>query len=851
MIRVDRPLRVWRIVATLALVTIWLGIAPLPAVAQPPPSILHEFPSTGARNPGGLVEAADGNFYGATQFGGIANRGTVFRMRPDGMVTILHDFRGNVGGDPTSGAFPSTPLMQASDGNLYGVTGAGGTRACGTVYRVTPAGVVSTVHQFEGLEVGDGCDPNGPLVEASDGHLYGTTAIGGRFQGGTIFRLTLDGTVAVMHSFFRDNDAERPGGGLVQAADGHLYGTTLNGGLGSIGTIYRFTLDGTLTIVHRFDGTAGTQPGGTLISGADGHLYGVTSNSASAPGRYAIFRTTLDGQVTWLHTFTGGAGGSKGAITVRAPDGNFYGSSQDGGAEGLGFLFRLSPAGVFTTLYTFSGIAQGVTPGILTLARDGMFYGVTLAGGNVSQSGTIFRFPGSGAITTLHVFGMSGPDGKVPVGALIQGPTGEVYGTTTGGGTLGYGIVFKCALDGGVMTVLHEFAGGAGGAAPAAGLFRDSDGTLYGTTLMGGAADRGIVFRLSPDGAFTVLHAFTGGADGGLPASSLVRAIDGQLYGTTLTGGNGGYGTVFKLTSGGLVTLHSFSGADGATPIGGVIQASDGALYGTTLAGGEPGVGTIYRLTLAGVATVRHVFAGPDGALPLGGVHQARDGQFYGTTTAGGSGNRGVVFRMGGNGSFSVLHAFSGADGANPSAAVMQGRDGYLYGTTLAGGASDQGTIFKVSLTGVLSTIHGFTGADGSRPFSPLLESNLGHNQLLGTTLGGGRTTEQAGVLYVQFIVSCEDQVGLRFSAGTLFLDFTIWTHVNSQWEVWIVSAAGVTPLWSVPVPGASETASFTVPISGVGSAGTIGVFTRLSAGLAGPTCGDWRTIDTGAIVKQ
>lgn len=817
---------------------------PVSAIAQPPMNILHEFPSTGAAHPAAeLLQAADGTLYGTTQGGGASNRGTIFRMTPDGKLTVLHSFRGNVGGDPTDGAHPFAALIQASDSNFYVTTPDGGRLACGTIKRMTPDGVVTTVHEFAGIDFADGCSPSGGLVQASDGHLYGTTHKGGRFQGGTVFRMTLGGAVTVLHSFFRDNDGETPFGTLIQATDGHLYGTTMAGGTGSRGTVFRITVGGALTIVHAFDGTGGTQPTQGVVQGTDGNLYGTTSTGAAA-----IFRVTLEGAVTWLHTFPGGDGTGPSKL-VQAAGGNFYGATVRRGREDRGTLFRISPEGAFTTLHSFTGIIDGAHPRALIVAADGMLYGVTSAGGSVSQAGTVFRFSGSGPVATVHVFDSGGPDGRIPAGALIEGPDGNVYGITSGGGTLGHGMVFTCDADG-VTTVLHEFAGGAGGATPAAGLFRAPDGTLYGTTLLGGASDRGIVYRLAPDGAFTVLHAFTGGPDGGLPSSALIQATDGRLYGTTLSGGTGGYGTIFRLTtSGGLVTLHSFSGLDGATPVGGVIQASDGGLYGTTLAGGVFRLGTIFKVTLNGVASVRHVFSGLDGALPLAGLHQAADGQFYGTTTAGGAWNRGVVFRMAGTGAASVLHAFAGADGAIPSAPVIHARDGYLYGTTLAGGPSDQGTIFKLSMTGVLFTIHAFTGTDGSRPFSALVESARA-NQFLGTTLGGGLAPERGGVVYLQFVVPCEDTLALRYSAGTLFLDFTIESpSAFALWDVWIVSATGVTPLWSVSIPYVSPAVSFTVPIAGTSNVGTVGVFTRLSPGLVGPTCGDWRTINTGSPI--
>jgi uncharacterized repeat protein (TIGR03803 family) len=382
-------------------------------------------------------------------------------------------------------------------------------------------------------------------------------------------------------------------------------------------------------------------------------------------------------------------------------------------------------------------------------------------------------------LTTLYSFtGTGDGDGANPEAGLIGDPAGNLYGTTRFGGVittescrpLGCGTVFQLTPSG-TLNVRYSFSG-SDGAYPYAGLIADAAGNLYGTTYFGGAPMScnipigcGTVFQLDPLGTLTVLHSFTGGTDGRYPVTGLIADTAGNLYGTTHSGGDGGYGTVFQLDpSGTLTVLHSFTGgSDGRYPDGGLIADAAGNLYGTTR--GElsppPGCtrdcGTVFQLTRSGDLNVLHSFTGgSDGGTPVAGLIADEAGNLYGTTSAGGDRTNcaaqfidgcGTVFQLDPSGTLTVLYNFTGgSDGSNPDAALIADAAGNLYGTTQNGGAPEScdrpagcGTVFQLTPSGTLNGLHIFTGSDGAYPITDLLADAAG--KLYGTTYSGGAGT--------------------------------------------------------------------------------------------------------------
>jgi uncharacterized repeat protein (TIGR03803 family) len=382
-----------------------------------------------------------------------------------------------------------------------------------------------------------------------------------------------------LYSFTTNSFGCLPFGGLIQANNGRFYGTTSAGGLQRVGTVFQMDTNGVVTLVYAFpNGFGGNNPANgslpcaALVQGTNGFLYGTAVAGGDANGDGTVFRTTTNGATVGWSLNSASSGSQPYGGLVQGWDGNFYGTAYTGGAYRYG-----APWGY----------------------------------------GTVFKLTSSGSLTGIHSFGYE--DGAYPSSTLVQGADGALYGTTQGGGTNGsatpgapwvseflyqaggtnggWGTIFKVTPTG-ILTSLFSFAN-TNGAWPVAGLVQDSSGTFYGTTTAGGAYGAGTVFKLSADGRFTSLYSFTGGNDGSNCSGGLLLASDGNLYGTTESGGVYGLGTVFRISSDGtLATLLHFDGYQGANPECTLIQGTDGRLYGTTQNGGANGWGAIFRLSL-------------------------------------------------------------------------------------------------------------------------------------------------------------------------------------------------------------------------------------------------------------
>jgi uncharacterized repeat protein (TIGR03803 family) len=380
--------------------------------------------------------------------------------------TIVN-FDGPNGSDPRL-----VSLVQGTDGNLYGTTSGPARPAAGlptslppkgTIFRVTPAGVVTTIYTFSapsGTYV-NGAIPFAGLLLATDGSFYGTTYEGGTSTAcnkgcGTVFKITQAGVLTTLHSF-DSVDGEDPVSGVVQGTDGNFYGTTdaggastcaSEGGLGC-GTIFKITPSGQFTTLHSFNGADGREPDAALIQGTDGNLYGTTfAGGANDAG--TIFRISTKGALSTLHSFCAQSGCADGSLPsaalVQADNGYFYGTSQTGGetqcsASGDGTVFKITATGTLTTLYTFCGDDGEFPTAPLVRGTDGDLYSTTSVGGgnpncpNFDGCGTIFKLAPSGALTTLHILHIfDSTDGNTIYGGLVQSTNGTFYGTTYGGG---------------------------------------------------------------------------------------------------------------------------------------------------------------------------------------------------------------------------------------------------------------------------------------------------------------------------------------------------------------------------------------------------------------------------------
>jgi uncharacterized repeat protein (TIGR03803 family) len=373
------------------------------ANAQASVSVVYSFGGpapNGLRPFAGLIQASDGTLYGTTYDGGYAY-GTVFQLAPDGSsIAFPWIFSG------TDGANPYAGVIQGANGMLYGTTYQGGNDNAGTVFQMAPDGS-SFTRLWSFTAKSDGSHLRAPLIQGSDGMLYGTAEEGGATGYGTIFQVAPDGSsFTVLWNFGGGFDnGLRPLAGLIQGADGMLYGTTYQGGAGGLGTVFRIATDGSgFALLHSFTGgDDGQSPEAGLIQGGDGTLYGTTFGYGSS----TVFQIAPDGtNFATLHTFTGPDGLHPDAPLILAADGMLYGTTSSGGTNNnQGTIFRLAPDGSnFTVLWLFFGSPlDGNNPNAgLLQAMDGTFYGTTSYGGANYYFGTVFQMTLTSSPTGLR-----------------------------------------------------------------------------------------------------------------------------------------------------------------------------------------------------------------------------------------------------------------------------------------------------------------------------------------------------------------------------------------------------------------------------------------------------------------
>jgi len=462
------------------------------------------------------------------------------------IVSAAQTFKTLVSFDGTNGQYPQLmSLVQGADGNFYGTAPEGGTGS-GTIFKLNPEGNLTVFHSFAGP---DGAGPLGGLIQALDGHFYGTTSAGGTGNLGTVFRIDERGQLTTMYSFSASG-ASIPDAPLIQASNGHFYGTASRGGVNNndcytfrtagCGTIFEITSAGNLTTLYSFcaDGTCadGFDPASGLIQSTDGNFYGTTSevgNVFCPPACGTIFKITPAGNLTTLYSFCAKQNCTDGGYPsglIQAKDGNFYGTTAQGGnfnnncVTTCGTVFKITPTGELTTLYRFcaqTNCADGAIPMAgLIQATDGNFYGTTSAGGvdfecinaNFFGCGTIFKIIPGGKLTTLYTFCADGScsAGEFPYGGLVQATSGLFYGTTAYGGmsnacNLGCGTVFSLGVGLGPFVETRPTSGRVGAAVTILGtnLKGATSVTFNGTAAAFKVVSKSLITTAVPAGATT------------------------------------------------------------------------------------------------------------------------------------------------------------------------------------------------------------------------------------------------------------------------------------------------------------------------------------------------------------
>lgn len=711
--------------------------------------VLAEFSKPGTQVMAPLTAHSDGNFYGVAAANGAFDAGTVFKLTPAGVLTTLHAF------SAADGAAPAAKLVEGADLALYGTASQGGANGFGCAFKLTTTGVFTKLVDFTGTAgAARGSVPHA-LTLHTDGNFYGVTQAGGTNGFGTVFKMTPAGVVTTLVNF-SGTAGTRPGAqpvGPLVFSGNLLYGVTKTGGTANAGVLFEVSTTGTWRSLGEFTGTAGTRPGanaaGGLLLNTDGALYGTTEFGGTNGFGVAFKTTTAASPVfTTLRHFADATGSQPCGTLVRGSDGLLYGATANGGTGGLGTVFKISTTGTHTVIANLTG-ESGAAPG--SALRGGLmlsgtqFHAVTSSGGP-GNLGMAFKLTSTGTYTSLTAISPAG--GWMPSGAPVVMDSNSLLFPVASGGTGGGGNVMK-VTTGGVLTTEAALGGTLGSAADGAMFPAGAD--WYGVAAKGGSSARGTMFRFTPGSGAALVSSFVT-SGGSLSEGPLVQGLDGLFYGVSREGGASTRGTIYRITGTGTRTrLVSFTGtngaAPGAKPRGPLVLADDGNFYGLTEEGGLNNTGVIFRLTGGGVYSVISSFGSTGPRSPQGGFAKGLDGFLYATTSLGGTAGAGCLIRFDHTqNTWQSVAEFTGAAGAAPGS--LPGGElhvdarGIIHGTTLLGGAADEGVVFRYSETGGLRTLVEFSGLTGSHPGS------AGGSDGAGLILSGGVTTGTDGKLY-------------------------------------------------------------------------------------------------------
>jgi uncharacterized repeat protein (TIGR03803 family) len=623
---------------------------------------------------------------------------------------------------------------------LYGSTTKGSANGSGSIFATTQDGVIYLQwNSFypQTLVFGQfGALSNGDLLAP----VYDSKPQAGASPApGSIVRIHPDGTTVFSTPLNPAIDGSQAKVPLCETPDLNAYGTAPEGGASNLGTIFRVTPAGAINVVHTFSGPDGSEPESSLVLASDGDLYG-TTKTGGANDYGTVFRLTTGGQFTTILSFTGADGSyPAGGLTV-GPDGNLYGTTDTGGTADRGTFYRITLQGQLTTLASFSD-ATGAYPRTgVTLARDNYFYGTTSSGGDYSH-GTAYRVSAAGSITNLGSFGFN-PEGFSPAHGVIQGSDGYLYGVTSLGGANNRGAVFRVA-PGGKLTTLASLDETTTGANPTR-IVQAADGNLYGATMYGGTGEQGAVFRVRTDGQLDVIASLT--PQSGQNASDFVLGKDGNLYGLAAVSDQS-CSTIFRATPSGALSRFSALGFSAILGYGGFdfTQDSDGTFFGSAGNADQHSTGIAFRVSANGSQT--SIMATFDdfehGWYPHDGLTKGVDGNYYGGTERGGLNDSGIIFRITPDGARTTIASLSDYGLYGSYTRLLAMNDGSFYGTSST--LQNTGTIFRVSAAGITDKYPVSDGSHGvTLPDGLMIIASDGY--IYGTISEGG--TAAGGVLY-------------------------------------------------------------------------------------------------------
>ncbi|MEO7482756.1 MAG: choice-of-anchor tandem repeat GloVer-containing protein [Ferruginibacter sp.] len=690
-------------------------------------TVARSFETTGASNPNysNFIQGADGKLYGTANFKGGSDYGAIVSYDiPTSTYTRLKNF------DNTNGAYPLGSLVLANDGKLYGMTPGGGGSGRGVIFSFAPS--TSSYAKLFDFDYGNGANASGSLIQASDGKLYGMTREGGNNGLGVIFSFDPSTyTYTRLKDFDGVVSGSFPNGSLIQASNGKLYGMTNSGGSNEVGVIFSFDpATTTYTRLKDFDVVSGSGPNGDLVQASNGKLYGTTMQGGTQNHGVIFSFDPASSAYTKLKDFAGNvSGASPAGNLLQAANGKLYGMTVYGWStypyRGYGSIFSFDiSTSIYTKVKDFGNPNESASPySSLMQASDGKLYGI-------SDFGVIFSFNLSASFYA-KLIDLNVNDGRDPYGSLMQASDGKLYGITNDGGCGSYpdgrGVIFSYEPFSSTYRKLADFTGYTNGSQPLGSLMQANNGKLYGMTWGGTEYDAyGVIYSFDPStSAFTRVLRFQDGLSQ-YPLGKLVQASNGKLYGMTsgdvLPSNNSG--TVFSydpLTSS-YTMLVDFSGSNGGFPTGSLVLAGNGKLYGMTTQGGRNGMGVIFSFDpVSSVYRKLEDFDGANGAYPYGcTLVQANDGKLYGMTNGGGSSGRGIIFSLDiqlQRPILTKLKDFDSTNGAFPRGSLMMASNGKLYGMATSGGSSNRGVIFSFDPSSSTYTkLQDFNGTNGAYP---------------------------------------------------------------------------------------------------------------------------------------
>lgn len=713
-----------------------------------------------------LVQLSNGKYYGSTYTGGINNHGTLFEYDPTTNIYLKKfDF------DRTpSGINPMGALLQAADGMIYGTTSQGGIYDEGVLFQFDPVtGIYTKKLDFSTAVTGGG--PNGSLVQDTDGKIYGTTTFGGASGGGVIFQFDPITNVFTKKVDFNSTNGSSPNGSLLKFSDGMFYGTTNQGGANSLGIIFQYDpLNNILTTKHDFVNSTGSAPKSALMQASDGKLYSTTVNGGANNGGVIYqYDPVSNTYINKYDLYNASVDGLQPEYTLsQGFDGKLYGVTFYGGLNNLGIMFQYDPSTATCVKKMDFTAASGRTRSLMKQAPDGKFY--YFAEGGVA--GRIVQYDPVTNISVTKIEFNTGPNGKNPTGKLTRANNGKFYGMTPLGGVNNLGVLFEYDPVTHTFSKKIDFAGSTNGSKPNGSLLLASDGKLYGMTELGGTSNQGVLFQYDPiTNAYSKKIDFVAATKGSSPKGTLMQASDGKLYGMTYGGGANNKGTLFQydLTTQVLTKKIDFAGANGQDAYADLLEAADGKFYGMTLSGGNylGSGGTLFQYDPGSNTLVRKVDLSNlaiNGFAPYSSLTLANDGKLYGLTSLGGANNSGVLFQYDiATDAYTIKKDFNLiSDGGSPMSTLLAASNGKLYGTTRQGGSSARGVVYEYDpATSMFTNKVNFNSANGDISYGSLIEIGVAV-----TTSSVSNSTQCIGSsIPVQYSLSGSFNAGNVFTA--------------------------------------------------------------------------------------